>query len=910
MADSSDAPEEAVPTYEIEGEEGEGDSASVPASTSEQEEEEREEEVVDDMGVPLFADRANRKLHVDILDLEKKLEAAQDELADHEERQRAMSEHVKSVEQEFRHSQQLLDAKKRELRTEKHMQQLAERDAGRIRTEIGRCDGNKEDIQSQISTVQNEIFKGNDAMDKYRLNMNFNQEELEQWTLAMKQNEDDQTAFERYMKVDDAKAKELTLQIEKLTQELQDARKALDEEVTETQAKQIELDKTAEEFRQRHRERQDVLRQWQDAVGQVKAREGDIQRAGETYAAAKTDVQRAQKALEAEKARLSSLKADCADMEAKSMLVDRVVQKKRTEEMEAKEKTDNFRAEVDLLKTEVAKASNEVHMERQKVVNAKLAIEETKAKIEEARVRLQQSKARLEEAKGASSSAELSAGAAQEALKAREAELRGMEQTVTTLKDQMFKESEGLFQFRQREANLLAELSGAHATAKNRAHEIQRLDDESLRQKELVYSADFQLQQLERRVARANGVRSDDEKKVLNKRIAQCQAELEAAQGQHKMLLTQLKNLEDELNKCKRAAVKTKKERVELAARLDELKLENTSAEATLEGVMKDKEDVMVSHDLMKLQVKGLADTLSDRADKVFGLENRKFQLEMSMQERKKQLQVRIDDQAAKAKLAEEERHKVALEAKECKLRVGKLEKKFATISKNPIGEDGQERSQAYHVIAASQKREGLQRERDELRAKIVKATGEMGALEATLANIIDGNTRAKEGSKRVNKTSAEAREFKVAYREAKAVRDSAFKKKKQLQRLTNELDEEKRRIQQFNEQARVADQNKRHLETTNNQLRADRAEQALLLDRAKEKVREHAQHHRTALFGLPGDVESVHETLFKMEINNQTRDSVLQTLRQLADEFPVLEPYVDSQFGLNLATAPPQTPL
>ena len=58
--------------------------------------------------------------------------------------------------------------------------------------------------------------------------------------------------MEKFRRADEAKIKELTLQIEKLTVEV--ARKAteLEQEVTETQAAQIELDKTAEEFKRLH----------------------------------------------------------------------------------------------------------------------------------------------------------------------------------------------------------------------------------------------------------------------------------------------------------------------------------------------------------------------------------------------------------------------------------------------------------------------------------------------------------------------------------------------------------------------------------------------------------------------------------------------------------------------------------
>lgn len=52
------------------------------------------------------------------------------------------------------------------------------------------------------------------------------------------------------------------------------------------------------------------------------------------------------------------------------------------------------------------------------------------------------------------------------------------------------------------------------------------------------------------------------------------------------------------------------------------------------------KEELMVSNDVMRLEVKRLRDTLNGAADEVFSLENRRQQLAMSMKERKAEIQV------------------------------------------------------------------------------------------------------------------------------------------------------------------------------------------------------------------------------------------------------------------------------
>ena len=69
---------------------------------------------------------------------------------------------------------------------------------------------------------------------------------------------------------------ELTLQIEHLTEQNQKKRRNLDNEMTETLTAQIELDKTAEEFRKAHTERQDLIAQWEHTIEQMQRRDNEM----------------------------------------------------------------------------------------------------------------------------------------------------------------------------------------------------------------------------------------------------------------------------------------------------------------------------------------------------------------------------------------------------------------------------------------------------------------------------------------------------------------------------------------------------------------------------------------------------------------------------------------------------------
>lgn len=88
--------------------------------------------------------------------------------------------------------------------------------------------------------------------------------------------------------------------------------------------------------------------------------------------------------------------------------------------------------------------------------------------------------------------------------------------------------------------------AGGQGQNRNLASRLSQLDEQVGRQQELLYSVDFQLQEMGRRVARAKGVRSDEETKQLNLRIQQLASLLEGVNGEHLMLLEQVRQGEGE----------------------------------------------------------------------------------------------------------------------------------------------------------------------------------------------------------------------------------------------------------------------------------------------------------------------------------------------------------------------------
>lgn len=65
-----------------------------------------------------------------------------------------------------------------------------------------------------------------------------------------------------------------------------------------------------------------------------------------------------------------------------------------------------------------------------------------------------------------------------------------------------FKLSQMLFKLRQEEKNLAAEIVGGEAANRNLKSKIYKIDQEALKQRAMLYSMEFNVQQLERKIRR------------------------------------------------------------------------------------------------------------------------------------------------------------------------------------------------------------------------------------------------------------------------------------------------------------------------------------------------------------------------------------------------------------------------
>jgi len=747
------------------------------------------------------------------------------------------------------------------------------------------------------------------------MQMNWNQEELEQWAVAAKQKEEDNLALEKYKRADEQKIKELSFELEQLAKDLLVHKSKFENEGMETQAKQMELDRIAIEFKNAHLERQALVTRWQETMSEMKKRDKEINEIGESFAKVKQDkiIREGQAALQ--RKRLQLQVTENREIETKFDTLSRIALKKREEMLLGTSKLNEFRSELDSLKNELTTAAEDIVSQRARTTHLAQNLEVKKVQLERERQKYKVVKGKLELAKSNTNKAELNAKQVEDELSKREKEFITELNRTKILKEKSLKESQLAYELKQEETRLRSEISGNKLILRNLESQLHQLDKDAARQQELLYNAEFQIQQIERKIARGMGERSEEEKSSLKKSIEIAENALNDIKEKKKILLSQSRKLLNELAmyKLKKDDLNTKL--FAFSQGLVEKELQNKLIEEEIKHDNKDLEEMTVSNDLLRLEVRRLRDLLSAKSDAVFSLENRKEQLLLSLQERKQEISVHADVLKGELKALNEDKHNLTIDLRKREANVERLKARFDAVARQP---DEEKYSQAYFIIRAAQKKEELQRKGDELDQEVRKCEREIRALNITLEHLNTRNVAYRESFQKVDIKGDDIEILKQLEDRTKVNKENLFRKKKELQRLNTDFDEDSRRYEQLNQQTEKIKNQQTHLTIAKTQVQEEIDTQIIQNYELFERIQKISLKHRNKVLESGIDQFSIRngtleEKSVKAEVLKDVIQNVLYTLSQLSIEFPEVSETLAlrlQEADLKLPTKPPSRSL
>ncbi|GFO22705.1 coiled-coil domain-containing protein 39 [Plakobranchus ocellatus] len=735
------------------------------------------------------ANADNKALENEVQKKQSTIVACQGELSETEDRIIAMVEHLKNVRQELQHTQSLVGARGKEAETEEHLLKIAEREEGRLKQEIARLKKEMDELKEKKNSYENNIFKQTQKLEELKSQMNWDQQALEAWLEESARKDEDAMTIQKYTRQDESKIKELSLRMEKLMQEAMNKKNLLDNEMTNTLTSQIELDKIAEDFRKAHMEREELLSQWENTIEQMQRRDREMDVLASKLAKAKQEVRRHNDIIREKQQFLENEMENNQEQEKRISAAERTSTRLRADQQEMESQRQQFENELATLKRTVDRTAMDLEAARASVANLKKEVAHKQLKLK-ASIELREALVeKLKVAAESTLSAEERSLHMEEILEDEEKHQRELRSQLKQLGEIVYRKNKEVQDVRAQEKMTEAQIDGAHNTIKNLGSKISRLDTDALKQQEILYSQDFTLQNLERRCTRMLGDSNTEEKTVLEAKIRQLQDELDKKTQTQQLLQLQLKRVQDDLRCVTRSLDQSHAEKDDLTVKIDELHLYNDSSEAELKKIIKNKQNIMVDENLLKLEIKKLRDLLMSRADDVMSLEKRKLQLDTAMKERHQEINIHKEMLTAQVKATDEERQQISAELHERISKIDKLKKRYEILMVSMAPPEGEEeKSQAYYVIKAAQEKEELQREGDDLDAKIRKAEKEIRALENTLKLMNGRNEQYRKSFNKITESSDEMDEKRQLDEQMRAVMDKFKYKRRQIRELQDDL--------------------------------------------------------------------------------------------------------------------------
>uniref|UniRef100_A0A183TLI8 Coiled-coil domain-containing protein 39 n=1 Tax=Schistocephalus solidus TaxID=70667 RepID=A0A183TLI8_SCHSO len=264
----------------------------------------------------------------------------------------------------------------------------------------------------------------------------------------------------------------------------------------------------------------------------------------------------------------------------------------------------------------------------------------------------------------------------------------------------------------------------------------------ALRKEHYEITNSLKTESMERRIAPLQGEVNEEQIAALKEQIKTKTKELEMQTEIQKTLSNQLIQAQTDVLYCQRsiASLKNEYDAVEYRMSTDELYVDQT--QKALKLAEKEKNNLLVEENMLRLQLTRLTRMLDNHNEQVFDLEKQRLQLKVFATERKLDLQMYMDNLRAELNINAEEKTRLSIELQAKKMQVCKTRNRFEIASVKLAPPEGEEaHSQAYYIIKASQQRSALKARGDQLDREIAQGVKEVEALENTLS-VMNGCNR------------------------------------------------------------------------------------------------------------------------------------------------------------------------
>ncbi|KAF5399662.1 Coiled-coil domain-containing protein 39 [Paragonimus heterotremus] len=668
-------------------------------------------------------------------------------------------EHMKNVKQETAYTAALCELRTKQTEDEEHQRKLAEREQGRLRQEFGRIEKLREEIGEKKSRLEDLAYRSRSELEKLSTNTGANKEALDNWLKTVETRNEDMLIMKRYIKEDDSKLKELDLELQQLTTKLREKKSVLDTCYTKTQTYQLGLDGISEETRAAYTERDMLIAQWENVINQMRQRDNELRVLADRLNDTRMQVSESEATIRERQDFLKAQQDSTAEAQRRLNEAVSTIGKSRMELNERDLRKKNFRGELEALKRTVDKVAIDLEYARTQISQLKKDKTKKTENLQQVQQLVQTLRERYEYIVESKLTAEQLTNEAEADLAAAEANQERMMRQLNRLRDDRFKSVQQYEKLSKETKTLDQHYQGLKASLRMSKSRLAKLDAQLLRHQEMIYKEDFSIQQLERRISRMEGERTDEDSNLLEETVRRLTDDLEERSKMASLLNSQLSNLRRDVHRKKREAQALSEKSDTLESQLQGNGLEVEIALKQKSKMDTVRQRLLVEQNLMRLEVRRLFQIYQRRSDNVYTMRSSREELELAIKDRSQQISLHQAMLNSQIRISTEENSQLKVEIQARKSRIDKLIKRFEILTSLMAPPEGEEeRTQTYYIIKAAQDKETLQRKGDQLDAETRQAEQELIALENTLAVMNGCNSVYRLGKSKLSEDSEELR--------------------------------------------------------------------------------------------------------------------------------------------------------
>ncbi|CAF0873509.1 unnamed protein product [Adineta ricciae] len=746
-----------------------------------------DDEYVDTRIPAALSNDENRLLEENVEAKTKELARKQLDIDENIDRIHLLEDHQKIVQEEIQTIERLLAARRAEKTNEQSYLNIdiveirrLERLNGHLDDQLKKFIMRKTHFESEVSRLKAEILK----IDSETCN---EKEILENLMESMKKRDEEAFYFLRYTREDDIRIKELTNELERLSEKSVKLKRATEEETLVYSILEVELDKIAGTFRRSHSQRQQLIKQWEIILIQMQRKDNDIDKLAQELVQIKIK-------LRSSGQKLNEQKIFYEREQKNNIITEKLIglAKHKVKTLKAKQRTlnDNHRnLETEILSLKTVLSNTETQLQRERVVFNELKA--TLSLKEHQLTKLKQRQEQILDRKQFTLNENITI---QEKLSKLETSLVNERKYQTSLNHQFKTFSEHLFQLnnelsslRKREQQFDINNQTYRNQIQSIRNHIHRLDQQLFKQQELIYHQDFLKQTIERRLNRLLGEKSNEKSSETESKIRQLKNDFEKKKSEHDQLEYQMKVVHEELRIVKRNFDQSNTEKNEFNEKFLQFDLYTNLSDKMMKKLNDEKEDSLVEINLLRVELNHLKDILHNSSETNSTLEQQRIEIQKAMKERR--LEVQANTHLFRLRY-NDERTKKATISTELAMRITKITKLkqryegYAMIINTVSSDEENLLLQAQHIIKSAQMKEDLLKQGDQLEALVMKAETELRALENTVQILKWKNSDVKKTFEKLNESSEKMCEMKELEEHLRAATEQVKIRRKCLKEL------------------------------------------------------------------------------------------------------------------------------